>query len=132
MAVQVDNTPSRRTTARPSTLGTTRIPLARVGPVPIRVDYAAIDRLLGLLPAATLGHVVGRQQLAPSDVGRALGRVLAHEIGHVLLDGSGHRRSGLMRASFVPSELVDYRRRAYRLSSAEVARLAERAAVTDD
>jgi hypothetical protein len=88
-----------------------------------------VERLLGSLTAATLGRVVGRQQLTPSDVGRALGRVLAHEVGHVLLAGSSHARSGLMRASFVPAELVDYRRRAYTLSSAEVARLARRAAV---
>ena len=129
IAVQVDNTPSRRSSARPVTLGATRVSLSRTGPVPIRLDYAAVERLLGSLTAVTLGHVVGRQQLAPSDVGRALGRVLAHEVGHVLLGGSRHARRGLMRASFIPSELVDYRRRSYTLSTAEVARLAQRAAV---
>ena len=129
IAVQVDNTPGRRSTARPLTLGTTRVSRSRTGPVPIRLDYAAVERLLGSLTADMLGHVVGRQQLAPSDVGRALGRVLAHEVGHVLLGGSRHARSGLMRASFIPSELVDYRRRSYTLSSAEVARLTQRAAV---
>jgi hypothetical protein len=77
----------------------------------------------------TLGHVVGRQQLAPMDVGRALGRVLAHEVGHVLLGAFRHGRTGLMRASFIPSELVDYRRRSYTLSSAEVARLTQRTAL---
>ena len=132
IAVQVDNAPSapsRRSTARPVTLGATRVSSSRAGPVPIRLDHAAVERLLGSLTAVTLGRVVGRQQLTPSDVGRALGRVLAHEVGHVLLAGSRHARRGLMRASFVPSELVDYRRRAYTLSSAEVARLAQRAAV---
>ena len=129
VAVQVDNTPTRRSNARrPVTLGTTRVSLSRAGPVPIRLDYAAVERLVGSLTADTLGRLVGRQRLAPSDVGRALGRVLAHEVGHVLLGGSGHSRKGLMRASFIPSELVDVRRRSYTLSSAEVARLAERAA----
>ena len=129
VAVQVDNTPRRRSTARPLILGTTRVSPSRAGPVPIRLDHAALEGLLGSLTATTLGHVVGRQQLAPSDVGRALGRVLAHEVGHVLLGGSGHPRQGLMRASVAPSGLVDYRRRSYTLSSAEVARLTERAAV---
>ena len=124
VAVQVDNAPRRHWTARSLTLGTTRVSILRAGPVPIRLDYAAVDRLLGSLTADTLGRVVGRQQLAPSDVGRALGRVLAHEVGHVLLAGSGHRRKGLMRASFVPSELVDYRRRTYTLSAADSDRIA--------
>jgi len=129
VAVQVDNaTPGRPPSARALILGTTRVASSGAGPVPIRVDYSAVDRLLGSLTAAKLGQIIGREQLAPSDVGRALGRVLAHEIGHVLLVGSGHPRRGLMRAYFLPSELVDYRRRAYTLSSAEVPRLAERAA----
>jgi hypothetical protein len=141
VAVQVDNAPRRHWTARSLTLGTTLVSIRRAGPVPIRLDYAAIDRLLGSLTADTLGHVVGRQQLTPSDVGRALGRVLAHEVGHVLLAGSGHRRKGLMRASFVPSELVDYRRRTYTLSAADIERIGGRtghagetpgASMTDD
>jgi hypothetical protein len=132
VAVQVDHAPQRRSTARPVTLGTTRLSSFPTGPVPIRLDVAALDRLLGSLTAERLGHIVGRQLLAPSDVGRALGRVLAHEVGHVLLAGFGHQRKGLMRATFVPAELVDYRRRAYTLSRAEVARLTERAARRDE
>jgi hypothetical protein len=42
-----------------------------------------------------------RQQIA----GRALGRVLAHEIGHYLMAWRGHAESGLMRASFDPHTL---------------------------
>src|SRR5262245_36878092 len=37
---------------------------------------------------------------------RALGRTLAHEIGHYLL-GAAHSRQGLMRAQFTPRELID-------------------------
>lgn len=130
VAVQVDNaTQGRHSTARAFILGTTtRVASFRTRRVPIRLNYSAVDRLLGSLTTETLGHITGRQQLAPADVGRALGRVLAHEIGHVLFDGSRHSRHGLMRASFVPSELVDYRRRAYTLSTTEVRRLVERAA----
>jgi hypothetical protein len=40
-------------------------------------------------------------------VSRALGRALAHEIGHYLLRTSRHRARGLMRAHFYPLELVE-------------------------
>jgi hypothetical protein len=38
---------------------------------------------------------------------RALGRALAHEIGHYLLGTSRHTRGGLMRAHFFPLELLE-------------------------
>src|SRR5262245_16302469 len=34
----------------------------------------------------------------PNDVGRVLGHVMAHEIGHLLLPGKTHSRSGIMQA----------------------------------
>jgi hypothetical protein len=37
------------------------------------------------------------------DLARALGRVLAHEIGHVVLGAPYHDRTGLMRAAFPPT-----------------------------
>jgi hypothetical protein len=38
---------------------------------------------------------------------RALGRALAHELGHYLLVRREHARAGLMRAAFRPEDLVD-------------------------
>jgi hypothetical protein len=38
-------------------------------------------------------------------LGRALGRVLAHELGHYLLASNSHARNGLMRASLSPATL---------------------------
>ncbi len=61
-----------------------------------------------VLAAPYLGRPVHRwppatiQQLT----GRALGRVLAHEIGHAVIAWRGHTDSGLMRASFDPELLV--------------------------
>ena len=52
-----------------------------------------------------------RQEL----VGRALGRVLAHEIGHFLLAWRRHTPRGLMRAQFTAVELLDPDRRMFRL-----------------
>lgn len=56
-------------------------------------------------------------------VGRALGRVLAHELGHYLLGQKGHARVGLMRAAFKGDELVATDRRAFHLQSNELAAL---------
>ncbi|HET9268537.1 MAG TPA: hypothetical protein VFO31_10250, partial [Vicinamibacterales bacterium] len=57
------------------------------------------------------------------DLARALGRVLAHEIGHVLLAARGHGRSGLMRATFRAEELAGRDRRPFRLTCSDVDRL---------
>jgi hypothetical protein len=57
---------------------------------------------LPLISAPTrFGHVL---------LARALGRTLAHEIGHYLL-GPAHARSGLMRPQFTPRELIETRGR---------------------
>lgn len=51
---------------------------------------------------------------------RALGRVLAHELGHLLLRLDQHRDGGLMRSSFSHRSLIARGRRAFRLSSADL------------
>jgi len=55
--------------------------------------------------------------------GRALGRALAHEIGHYLLRTRDHARSGLMRARQPIPTLIDRDRRRFSLSPPELARL---------
>jgi hypothetical protein len=60
--------------------------------------------------------------------GRALGRVLAHEIGHYLLAWRGHTSEGLMRADFREDLLVDPDRRAFQISPAMIPRLNARLA----
>jgi hypothetical protein len=42
-------------------------------------------------------------------LGVVLGRVIAHEIGHHVLDTATHSRTGLMRPQFTASELADRR-----------------------
>src|SRR5262249_59808629 len=52
-------------------------------------------------------------------LGRALGRALAHEIGHFLLDTREHSTHGLMRAEFTPLDLLEEATRPlYRLAPA--------------
>jgi hypothetical protein len=45
--------------------------------------------------------------LSDQFLSRALGRALAHEIGHYLLGTSRHTARGLMRAHFLPRELLE-------------------------
>jgi hypothetical protein len=57
-------------------------------------------------PVDTLPRTL-RQML----LGQALGRVVAHELGHVLLSSAAHTRTGLMRAVFAAGDLVGTRLR---------------------
>ncbi len=63
--------------------------------------------------------------------GRALGRVLAHEIGHFLLASSAHTQTGLMRAAFNGRILAGWDRMPFRLSRTELPRLQARLARLD-
>jgi hypothetical protein len=60
------------------------------------------------------------------ELARALGRVLAHEIGHVLLGARNHDQTGLMRVSFLPDELAAADRAPFRLTCLDVGRLRSR------
>ena len=109
-----------------SVLGSTHLAPAAIDRVGIFVDYDETQQLLELLSASRLIPLVGHPDIGPADIGRALGRVLAHEIGHVLLAASGHQSWGLMRRSFAPDDLAMRQRWAYTLSKKEVERLASR------
>lgn len=56
-------------------------------------------------------------------VAKLLGRSLAHELGHVLLNSRSHEESGLMRARYRASEVLRTPTPAYTLSAVERARL---------
>jgi hypothetical protein len=61
-------------------------------------------------------------------VGRALGRVLAHEIGHYLLASRLHASDGLMRASFDGDELLRPGRHGFAVAARDLPRLRTRLA----
>ena len=42
---------------------------------------------------------------AGTDVAVLLGRVAAHELGHLMMDTSAHTRRGLMRPNWTPDEV---------------------------
>jgi hypothetical protein len=107
-------------------LGSTRLTPSPIRHASIHIDYEAIEQLLQSLNAGHISQQPGRLNTAPVDLGRAVGRVLAHEIGHVVLAAPNHQSHGLMRTSFLAEDLVTPARWTYTLSEAEVARLRER------
>jgi len=121
--VLVEYRPSSARHSSPTVLGRTHVVPARIDCVGIYVDY---DETLSLIESVGQYQFIlltGHPDIGPVDIGRALGRVLAHEIGHVVLGASRHQPFGLMRRSFTPADLVALQRWAYTLSKKEVERL---------
>lgn len=109
-------------------LGRSHLALASIVHIPVAIDYHAVVQILGLMSNEHMLRLAGHPNPDARDIGRALGRVLAHEIGHVLLDVQGHQPHGLMRRVFQPAELVIPQRSLFTLSAAELDRLHEREA----
>ena len=107
-------------------LGSTHLAPGAIDHVAIQIDREATRALLGSANVGQLARLLGRPSFGPDDEGRALGRVLAHEVGHVLLAVRDHQRRGLMRAAFGVEDLLEQRRPFYALSPPEVARLNQR------
>jgi len=119
----VDDRRSPSATA-PVTLGRTHVVPPRAGRIPIQVHRGATGDLIALLRAEDVTRLTGHPVPSPYDIGRALGRVLAHEIGHVLL-GASHQPRGLMRARFLALDLIALPTRPYYLLEDDVRRLRE-------
>ena len=74
------------------------------------------DALMRLVQGATLAGATESQWpalLRERIIGRALGRVLAHEIGHIVLQSGRHTPNGLMRPSYSGAELIEPGRRQF-------------------
>ena len=75
---------------------------------PTRLIHVSYANAMALL--ADAGDVVGRVNDMPitqreTYLGRAMGRALAHELGHYLLASKTHTRAGLMRATFTAVDM---------------------------
>lgn len=58
----------------------------------------------------------------------AIGRAIAHKVGHYLLQSPAHSRTGLMRAGLAPRDLTERDTARLQLSSDQRARIAQRLA----
>jgi hypothetical protein len=68
-------------------------------------SYVDVHRRAGLLATVFADRVQGLARQVDSDVGKLLGRAMAHEIGHLLLGTSKHSSFGLMRSHWQALEL---------------------------
>lgn len=129
--VLIEDQPSSGGPGSRIVLGRTHVMPARIDRVPILVDYDETEQLLATLPESQLFTLLGHPETWPADLGRALGRVLAHEIGHVVLVEPRHQGRGLMRKWFTPADLVARPRWAFTLSRGEIERLRQREQVLE-
>ena len=82
------------------------------------VAFASIERAVRVVESARPPGLAGLAALNDRILGLVLGRAVAHEIGHFLLETHTHASQGLMRAQFDVHELVDHRRGAFALDRA--------------
>lgn len=110
------------TTGGTSILGQARVTLEGLSRRPILVSFNATQRVL----ASQTSRRAAIHSERDYELARALGRVLAHEIGHVLLAIPNHDTVGLMRPVFLANELGESDRVPFRLTCAAVGRLKSR------
>jgi hypothetical protein len=107
----------------PAILGQATLTLEGLSRRPILVSFNATQRVLALQTNRRAAILQSEQDY---ELARALGRVLAHEIGHVLLAIPNHDTVGLMRPVFLPNELAESDRMPFRLTCGAVGRLRSR------
>jgi hypothetical protein len=89
----------------------------------VTVNCANLTRMTGPVLSAEPG--AQREFL----YGRAMARVVAHELYHVLMDTTDHGRNGLSRSNFTISDLLD---EVFRFDAADVAKLRQAAELVAD
>jgi hypothetical protein len=107
-------------------LGTTHIDEGGVIAGPIDIWEPAVRSVLAARPAEQRIEAALFPAAAETELGRALGRVLAHELGHVLLAAPTHRKDGLMRARFRAGDLGAVDPSPFALTGIDIARLRSR------
>src|SRR5262245_47905472 len=87
--------------------------------------YVDTSTAAGSLATVYVDRVAMLARTAGVDAGTLLGRVVAHEIGHLLLGTASHRQSGLMRAEWSPTLLQRQIANDWRLSKLDAANARE-------
>jgi hypothetical protein len=72
------------------------------------LGFSVVDPVVGAgaIAMVFLNRVLAMAQRSGIDPGRLTGRVIAHEIGHLLLGSTAHSPSGLMREVWTDDELA--------------------------
>ena len=98
-----------------------RIAAASPASPPGALGFSLVDvgSRTGTLATVYADRVQAMAALAGVDHGELLGRVIAHEIAHLLIGTNDHSARGLMRGGWKASELVRQRRSDWLLSGAE-------------
>jgi hypothetical protein len=96
------------------------------------VAMASISAALRIVEEGQGLRLVDLPAMRQYKLGVVLGRAVAHEIGHYLLDTNTHAPYGLMRASIDAREFADLRTGTFRLDREAVAHLAARASMGRD
>jgi hypothetical protein len=104
---------------------------------PARQDTAAVlgDAVVdpcaggGVLATVYVNRVVSLAKATRTDGAALLGRVTAHELGHLLMGTNSHRRSGLMRPSWTRDEVRRNRPTDWMFTTTDVAAMAARAEI---
>jgi hypothetical protein len=122
-AILTERIDDARSTTWSAVLGRTFLDQRSPRPLPIHLSFDATERMLALRPYSRTSTVIVVHE---REMARALGRVFAHELGHVLLDVVGHDETGLMRPVFRPEELAEANRRPFRLACGSAGLLGER------
>ena len=89
------------------------------------LGFAVVDQGTFVGAMATIFHdrVQTIARRAGVDRSELLGRALAHEVGHLLLNAAGHSRTGLMRAVWTDGELTQNRAEDWLFAAADRLRL---------
>jgi len=94
--------------------------------VPLPVIHLSVENVEALIRAVPL--LAAAPPIHDAQLARALGRTLAHEIGHYVLSRQTHERRGLMRATWPIQEAVAADRRNFDLMPDQRAFAVERLA----
>lgn len=92
---------------------------------PVSLGFSLVDigRRAGTLATVFVDRVTAMAALAGVDQGELLGRVIAHEIAHLLIGTNDHSPRGLMRGAWRASELARQRPADWLLSTSEGLRI---------
>jgi hypothetical protein len=94
----------------------------------ITIDVASVTTTVAAVRFAGRPYDQWPRAWRDALVGRALGRVLAHEVGHYLLASRQHGADGLMRAAFDGDELLRPGRGGFAVAARDLPRLRTRLA----